>query len=66
MRYRQGQEVEPLAQHASDGMLWGTTIYGFLLGLVFAYVGFRFRQRWLAIWGLGLSIASLATMIWMP
>lgn len=62
MRYREGETIERLASHASDDMFVGTTIYGFVLGVGFVYVGLRYKQRWLAFWGLGLSIASLAAM----
>jgi len=63
MRYREGEAPEKLASHANDDMFIGTTIYGFILGIGFVYVGLRYKQRWLAFWGLGLSIASAASMV---
>jgi hypothetical protein len=63
MRYREGEEIEKLARHASDDMFIGTTIYGFILGIGFVYTGLRYKQRWLAFWGFGLSIASAASMV---
>lgn len=63
MRYREGEAVDRLASHSSDGMIVGTTIYGFILGIGFVYVGMRYKQRWLAFWGLGLSLASVAANI---
>jgi len=63
MRYREGETIDRLAKHASDDMFLGTTIYGFILGIGFVYVGLRYKQRWLAFWGLGLSIASAAAMV---
>jgi len=63
MRYREGETVDRLANHASDDMFIGTTIYGLLLGIGFVYVGLRYKQRWLAFWGFGLSLASIASMV---
>lgn len=63
MRYREGDTIDRLASHASDDMIIGTTIYGFILGIGFVYVGMRYKQRWLAFWGLGLSLASVAANI---
>ena len=64
MRYRIGEEPPVRdALHASDSMLTGTAIYGVILGIGFIVVGLRVKQRWLAFWGTGLSIASLATLI---
>lgn len=62
MRYREGETIDRMALHASDDMFLGTTIYGFILGIGFVYVGLRYQQRWLAFWGLGLSVASVAAM----
>jgi len=61
MRYPIGQEPQKLANHANDEMFIGTSIYGFILGLGFIVVGLRVRQRWLAFWGAGLSLASIAS-----
>jgi len=61
MRYRIGEDGERLVNHANDGMFAGTTIYGFILGLGFVIVGLKVKQRWLAFWGAGLSLASVAS-----
>lgn len=60
MRYREG---EKLAAHANDDMFIGSAIYGLLLGVGFVYVGLRYRQRWLAFWGFGLVLASIASLV---
>jgi len=61
MRYREGEPVERLANHSSDGMFFGSTIYGFILGLGFVFVGLKVKQKWLMFWGAGLSLASVAS-----
>ncbi len=62
MRYREGESLQPLAHHASDDMIVGSTIYGLVLGIGFVYAGFRFKKFWLAFWGAGLSIVSVVCM----
>ena len=64
MRYRVGEEPQRLADanQANDGMFVGTAIYGVILGIGFIIVGFKVKQRWLAFWGAGLSIASAASI----
>ena len=62
MRYREGEEpVQRLANNANDEMFFGSTIYGFILGLGFIVVGLRVKQKWLTFWGAGLSLASVAS-----
>jgi hypothetical protein len=62
MRYREGEQIEALASHANDDMIVGSTFYGLILGIGFVYAGIRFKQIWLAFWGTGLCLASLASM----
>ena len=63
MRYREGEPVEKLSAHANDDMIIGSTVYGLILGIGFVVAGIRFKQYWLAFWGTGLCIASIATMV---
>ena len=65
MRYRIGEEPERMANQANDGMFTGTAVYGFFLGIGFIVVGLKSKQRWLAFWGTGLSLASAASLIHM-
>ena len=61
MRYREGMESELANKHAvSDGMLSGTAVFGLIIGIGFVIAGLRARQYWLAVWGSGLVLASLA------
>ncbi|NOY66264.1 MAG: hypothetical protein GXP13_02490 [Gammaproteobacteria bacterium] len=61
MRYKEGEEGLRLANHASDDMFIGTSIYGFILGLGFIFAGLKVKQRWLTFWGAALSLASVAS-----
>ena len=63
MRYREGEEILPSAG-VHDGMLTVTVVVGLLIGVGFVIAGWRARQYWLAFWGSGLVIASVAYLIY--
>ena len=58
-RYRIGEEPEPGTPQAPDSLEIGSAIFGLLVGIGFVYTGLRAKQYWLAIWGAGLTIASI-------
>lgn len=60
MRYREGETPSDLGPPVSDEMLLGTAVYGLILGLGFFIFAIRARQLWLAFWGGGLFVASVA------
>lgn len=63
MRYREGEEF--LAHTGvHEGMLLATVIIGLLMGIGFVIAGRRGRQYWLAIWGGGLVVASVAYLVY--
>jgi hypothetical protein len=59
MRYREGESL-PLASSASDDMLLLTAVLGVLIGLILTYMGRRGKQLWMAVWGVGLVLISIA------
>lgn len=65
MRYRESQDgdliipEDQLASNASDGMLLLTATLGFLIALVFIVGGWKGKQMWIWVWGIGLLIVSL-------
>lgn len=59
-RYRIGETPEPGSLPAADNMLLVAVVLGLLIGIGFTIAGIRARQYWLAIWGAGLSLVSLA------
>jgi len=65
MRYRIDQVEGLPVESAGDGMFAGTAIYGLLIGVGFIVVGLKARQRWIAFWGAGLSVASIASLFTM-
>jgi hypothetical protein len=63
MRYRIGSDPEQAAQEV-DGMIVGSAIFGFFIGIIFVIAGLRARQIWLSVWGAGLILASSAYLIY--
>lgn len=56
MRYVEGTETP--AAEVSPPMVVGTAVYALLLGIGLVVVGLKVRQRWVAFWGGGLTLAS--------
>ena len=59
-RYRIGETPETGADHLTVNLQTGAAVFGLVLGIGFVYAGWRGKQYWLAIWGGGLVLASLA------
>ena len=64
MRYKESQDgdiiipEDQLASHASDGMLVLTAVLGFLIAVIFIIGGWKGRQMWIWVRGLGLLLVS--------
>ncbi len=64
MRYRESQDGDiiipehELASNASDGMLLLTAVLGFLIAIIFIIGGWKGRQMWIWVWGIGLLLVS--------
>jgi len=50
---------DPITAH----MFIGIAIYGTFAGIGFVLFGLRGRQHWMAIWGGGLVLSSLAYLV---
>lgn len=60
MRYKEGEiPKEQLAVHASDDMLVVTAGLGILIGVVLTLLGYKGKQMWMFVWGIGLCIFSI-------
>lgn len=64
-RYREGQLPDPAGDPLTQDIFTAAAVFGLLLGLGFCYAGWRARQYWLAIWGGGLSLCSVAYLIYL-
>lgn len=64
MRYRESQDGDilvpehELTSNASDGMLLLTAVLGFLIAIIFIIGGWKGRQMWIWVWGIGLLLVS--------
>lgn len=63
-RYRIGETPETGGDHLTENLQTGAAVFGLLVGLGFVIAGVRGKQYWLAIWGAGLVIASVAYLIY--
>jgi hypothetical protein len=59
-RYRIGETPETGGDHLTENLQTGAAVFGLAMGIGFVYAGLRGKQYWLAIWGAGLVMASLA------
>lgn len=65
MRYRESQNGDiiipenELTSNASDGMLLLTAVLGFLIAIVFIIGGWKGRQMYIWVWGIGLLFVSV-------
>lgn len=51
---------DPITAH----MFLGIAIYGLLTGIGFVIFGLRGRQRWMVVWGGGLSLCSFIYLVY--
>lgn len=58
MRYRDTGDYQNLGVPVDDGLIFFSIILGIILGVGFAYFGFKVKRYWMLIWGVGLILAS--------
>ena len=61
MRFQEDQ-LDNIAS-VDPGMVLGTVIYTFLLGIFFIVFGMKVRKRWIIFWGATMVLAGGAYMI---
>lgn len=64
-RYRIGETAQTGADQLTQDIFIGATIFGLLLGIGFVIAGWRGKQYWLAIWGGGLALCSIAYLYYL-
>lgn len=62
-RYRIGEDPVAGTDPVTAYMLLGAAVFGLLTGIGFVIAGLRGRQYWLAFWGGGLVLASIAYLV---
>lgn len=61
MRFQEDQ-LDNIAS-VDPGMMLGTVIYTFLLGIFFIVFGMKVRKRWIIFWGATMVLAGGAYLI---
>ena len=61
MRFQEDQ-TDNIAS-VDSGMVLGTVIYTFLLGIFFIVFGMKVRKRWIIFWGATMVLAGGAYLI---
>lgn len=61
MRFQEHQ-LDNIAS-VDPGMILGTVIYTFLLGIFFIVFGMKVRKRWIIFWGATMVLAGGAYLI---
>jgi hypothetical protein len=61
MRFQEDQ-LDNIAS-VDPGMMLGTVIYTFFLGIFFIVFGIKVRKRWIIFWGATMVLAGGAYMI---
>ena len=64
MRYRIGEAPGELGEPVGHGVLVGGAILSLVIGIGFIFVGLRSRHYWMSIWGTGLSLCSVAYLVY--
>jgi hypothetical protein len=59
MRWREGTPIDQIGSSPEAGIFAFAAVLGLLIGVGFVVLGSYGRQRWLAIWGGGLVVASI-------
>ena len=63
MRYRIGEELQQPGPPISGGVLVFAVVLGLLIGVTLFVLAVRGRQIWLAVWGGGLVLASVTSLV---
>lgn len=65
MRYRIGTEPGAEGYPLDQGVFTGMAVLSLAIGIGFVFAGLRSRHYWLAIWGTGLSLSSMAYLLYL-
>jgi len=60
MRYRIGESLDAPGPSPDAGPLLAAAVLSLLIGIGFVIAGIRSKHYWMAIWGSGLSLCSIA------
>lgn len=63
-RYRIGETPETGADILTQEIFVGVAVFGLLISIGFIIAGLRGRQYWLVFWGGGLSVCSIAYLLY--
>lgn len=65
MRYRIGTDPGADGYPLDQGVFTSMAVLSLAIGIGFVYAGLRSRHYWLAIWGTGLSLSSMAYLLYL-
>jgi hypothetical protein len=63
MRYRITDNPDELAPPLDQGSFLAIAVLSLFIGIGFIVAGMRSKHYWMAIWGTGLSLSSIAYII---
>lgn len=63
-RYRIGETPETGADVLTQDIFIGAAIFGLLISIGFVIAGMRGKQYWLVAWGAGLTLSSIAYLLY--
>jgi len=63
-RYKIGETPETGADVLTQDIFIGAAVFGLLISIGFVIAGLRGKQYWLAFWGGGLTISSIAYLLY--
>lgn len=63
-RYRIGETAEMGPDVLTQDVFIGAAVFGLLMSIGFVYAGLRGKQYWIAIWGAGLNLSSIAYLLY--
>ena len=63
-RYRIGESGESAPDFLTQDVFVGAAIFGLLISIGFVIAGMRGKQYWIAFWGAGLTLSSIAYLLY--
>ena len=63
MRYRIGETPEESTLALDQGVFTSIAVLSLIMGIGFVLAGLRSRHYWMATWGTGLTLSSIAYII---
>ena len=58
MRYLEGTDPAETAFAGSNDVIWGSALYGLVLGIGFLVFGLKRKELWMSFWGGLLTLGS--------